>query len=317
MPKTILVTGGTGFIGRNLIEHFAGRPGYAVIGVHNKRPPFAHEGVTWRQADLRDPRQAEAVLDGVDVLLHAAATTSGSKDIVTRPQIHVTDNAVMGSYLFRAAYERKLGHVLFFSCTVMLPTSSRPLAEGDFDPGQPLHPRYFGVGWTKVYLEKMCEFYGGLGETRFTAVRHSNIYGPHDKYDLERSHVFGATITKVLSATEGRISVWGRGSEGRDLLYVTDLNDFVERALERQPERFGLYHCGLGRATTVKDLVATIVARSGRQLSIEHDLTKPSIDTSLFLDCAKAKRELGWEPRTSLEEGIDRTIAWWRANVGR
>ena len=118
----------------------------------------------------------------------------------------------------------------------------------------------------------MCELYAGLGKTRFTVVRHSNIYGPHDKFDLERSHVFGATITKVMTAADGRLVVWGRGDEARDLLHVTDLNDFVERALERQPDQFGLYHCGLGRAIPVRELVAAIVDRSGRGLAIEHDL---------------------------------------------
>jgi nucleoside-diphosphate-sugar epimerase len=65
----------------------------------------------------------------------------------------------------------------------MYPSSEKPLKEEDFDPGRGLFPKYFGVGWTKVYLEKMCEFYSRIGRTRFMAIRHSNIYGPHDKFD--------------------------------------------------------------------------------------------------------------------------------------
>ena len=72
----------------------------------------------------------------------------------------------------------------------------------DFDASEELYSRYYGVGWTKVYVEKMCDFYSRLGETKYTAIRHTNIYGPHDKFDLEKSHVFGASITKVLSAEE-------------------------------------------------------------------------------------------------------------------
>ena len=55
-------------------------------------------------------------------------------------------------------------------------------------------PQYFGAGWTKVYIEKMCEFYSRIGDTKYTVMRHSNVFGPHDKFDLEKSHVFGATI---------------------------------------------------------------------------------------------------------------------------
>jgi nucleoside-diphosphate-sugar epimerase len=313
----MLICGATGFIGRNLVEHFAGKDGYGVVAVHNKRPPFDCPAVEWIKADLTDPADVNRALEGVDVLVQAAATTSGSKDIVTRPFIHVTDNAVMNSLLFRAAFEKKVGHVVFFSCTVMLPSSERALTETDFDANAAIHPRYFGVGWTKVYVEKLCEFYSRIGPTKYTAIRHSNIYGPHDKFDLERSHVFGATITKVMTAKDGKIVVWGTGEEGRDLLYVGDLVDFVARALEHQSDAYGLYNCGYGDVIRIKDLVTKIVEKSGRRLAIEHDLGQPTIATSLFLDCSKAQRELGWRRRTTLDEGIAKTIAWWRTNVGQ
>ena len=102
----------------------------------------------------------------------------------------------MNSYLFRAAFEHKVKHVIFFSCTVMYPSSEHALKETDFDANKALYPRYFGVGNTKLYIEKMCEFYAGISDTKFTAIRHSNIYGPHDKFDLERSHVFGEQLQK-------------------------------------------------------------------------------------------------------------------------
>jgi nucleoside-diphosphate-sugar epimerase len=110
--------------------------------------------------------------------------------------------------------------------------------------------------------------------------------------------------------------VWGKGEEARDLLYVGDLVDFVTRAIDRQREPYALYNCGSGEATKVKDLVRMIVAESGRGLAIEHDLSKPSIDTSLRLDCRKAERELGWRPQTPLADGIRKTISWWKTNIG-
>jgi nucleoside-diphosphate-sugar epimerase len=314
--KRILVCGATGFIGRNIAEAFARRDDFEVVAVHHRRPPYDCPGLRWVQADLTQPADVNRVVAGADVIVQAAAATSGSKDIVTRPYIHVTDNAVMNSLLQRAAFEHKVGHFAFFSCTVMLQSSERPQTEDAFDANRELHPRYFGVGWTKVYIEKMCEFYARLGGTRYTVIRHSNIYGPHDKFDLERSHVFGATVTKVMTAKD-KITVWGTGEEARDLLYVDDLVDFVERAIRRQSAPFALYNCGYGQAIAIKELVAKIVEKSGRQLHIEHDLSQPTIKTSLSLDCSKAERELGWRPRTMLDEGIEKTIGWWRQHFSK
>lgn len=314
MKKKLLVCGATGFVGRNMVEYFAKSGEYDVHAVRFNRPEYGCKGVTWHKADLREPQAVDKLLDGVDVIIQAAATTSGAKDIVTRPYIHVTDNAVMNSYLFRSAFERKVKHVIFFSCTVMYPSSDKALKETDFNANTPLHPRYFGVGNTKIYVEKMCEFFAGISDTKFTAIRHSNIYGAHDKFDLERSHVFGATVTKVMTAQD-TVTVWGTGEEERDLLHADDLTRFVELAIKKQSEKYRLYNCGLGKAVSIKELVNTIVAASGRKLAIKHDLSQPTIKTSLFLDCSLAKKELGWEPHVKLDEGIKSTIEWWQDNI--
>jgi GDP-L-fucose synthase len=315
LRQKILICGGSGFIGRNLIEALSRRYDLEIHAVRLTRPAYEFPGVTWHQADLRLPADVARVVSGMDIIIQAAATTSGSRDIIERPYIHVTDNAVMNSLLLRQAFDSRVKHFVFFSCTVMLPSSPSPLRETDWDANVPMHPRYFASGWTKVYIEKMCEFFAGLGVTRHTVIRHSNVFGPHDKFDLERSHVFGATITKAMTASDGRMVVWGQGEEARDLLFVGDLVDFVARATDRQRAPYALYNCGSGEAIKVKDLVRMIVAESGKGLTIEHDLTKPSIDTSLRLDCRKAERELGWRPQTPLAEGIRKTIAWWKANV--
>ena len=315
MSKTkVLVCGATGFIGRNITEKLVANKNYEVHAVRFNRPEYSVSDVTWHQADLRRPEDIETVIKGVDIIVQAAATTSGSKDILNKPYIHVTDNAVMNSYIFRAAFEHKVKHVIFFSCTVIYQSSEKSLKESDFDANTPLYQRYFGVGNTKLYVEKMCEFYSDIGETKFTAIRHSNIYGPHDKFDLDGSHVFGATITKVLTATD-KITVWGSGEEERDLLYVDDLTIFVELAIKKQKENYRLYNCGYGEAVSIKDLVNKIVKNSGKLVKIEYDLSKPTIKTSLALNCDLAQQELGWQPRTTLEDGIAKTISWWRANV--
>jgi len=310
----LVICGATGFIGRNIVEKFALIPGFEVHAVRFKRPEYDLPNITWHQADLRNPEDVKRVLEGKDLVIQAAATTSGSRDIVNQPYIHVTDNAVMNSYIFRTAFEEEIKHLIFFSCTVMYPQSNRPLAENDFDANSPMYSNYFGVGNTKVYLEKMCEFFSKIGKTKFTAIRHSNIYGPHDKFDLEHSHVFGATVTKVMTAKD-KITVWGTGEEERDLLYVDDLVGFILLAIKNQEERLKLFNCGYGKAVSIRDLVVKIIKASGKKLKIEHDLAQPTIKTSLSIDSSLAKRRLRWEPKTDLDEGIIRTLKWWKENI--
>jgi GDP-L-fucose synthase len=314
--KKVLICGATGFIGRNITEQLSRCADLEIHAVRFQRPEYHCPNVIWHHADLRHPDDIARVIKGMDIVIQAAATTSGSKDIVTRPFIHVTDNAVMNSYLFKAAFEHQVKHVIFFSCTVMYHSHATALKETDFDANKPLHPRYFGVGNTKLYLEKMCEFYAGISETKFTAIRHSNIYGAHDKFDLEKSHVFGATITKVMSAKD-KVVVWGTGDEERDLLHIDDLIHFIDCALQKQTAKYRLYNCGYGKAIAIKELVNKIVQHSGKNLNIEHDLTQPTIKTSLFLDCSLAKTELGWEPKISLDEGIKKTLNWWNEHIGK
>jgi len=318
MKKKVLVCGATGFIGRNMVEQLARRPDLEIVAVRHNRQEYSVDSaanpIVWHQADLRFPADVSRVTDGVDVIIQAAATTSGAKDIVTRPHIHVTDNAVMNSYLLREAFERKVKHFIFFSCTVMYQSRDVALKETDWDESIAIHPRYFGVGNTKVYIEKMLEFFSSISELKTTAIRHSNIYGPHDKFDLERSHVFGATVTKTMTA-EREIVVWGTGEEERDLLHVDDLVRFVEAAMDNQREKHRLYNCGLGEKISIKNLVERIVAASGKQLEIKHDLSQPTIKTSLFLDNAKATNEIKWKPMIDLDNGIKRTVQWWKDNI--
>ncbi len=315
MKKRIVVCGATGFIGRNIAEALAANPAYAVTAVRHRRPAFARPGLRWIEADLTRDEAARAAVAGADIVIQAAATTSGAKDIVERPYIHATDNAVMNSLLLRACHEAKVGHFVFFSCSVMYQPADRPVRESDFDPARPLFPHYVAAGATKLYVERMCEMYAGFGRLRCTALRHSNVYGPYDKFDLERSHMLGATVTKAMTAPEGGdLTVWGTGEEARDLLYVDDLVRCVALVIERQTAPFALYNVGAGHAVTVRAVVEKVIAATGRRIGIKHDLSKPTIPFSLALDSGRIAAEIGWRPAIALEDGLARTIAHWRAN---
>lgn len=314
--KKVLICGATGFIGRNIAETFIKRDDFEVYGTYFESKPLPYDKITMLHADLTRKEDVTRVVKEMDIIIQAAATTSGAKEIITKPYYHVTDNAVMNSLIFRAAYENTVSHVVFFSCTVMYPSSDLPVKETDFDPNKEMYPSYFGAGWTKVYIEKMCDFYSRIGNTKYTVIRHSNIYGPYDKFDLEKSHVFGATVTKVMTAeNNGKITVWGSGEEERDLLYISDLVDFVELAIDKQGTNFALFNIGYGSSISINELVKKIIAHSRKNVTIEHDASQPTIKTRLRLDITKVKNTLGWYPQVSLDDGIQKTLAWYRANV--
>jgi len=316
VKRKILICGSTGFIGRNIASSFARNSDFEVYGTYLRSEPLNNPRIKMVKSDLTNKDDLNRAIEGMDIIIQAAATTSGAKDIVTKPYYHVTDNALMNALIFRAAYDYKVSHVVFLSCTTMYQPSSFPLKETDFDANKEIYPAYFGSGWTKVYNEKMCEFYSRIGPSKYTVIRHSNIYGPYDKFDLERSHVFGATITKVMTAKEsGKIVVWGTGEEEKDLIYISDLVDFVELVIKKQNSKFELFNAGYGSSISIKELVKKIIAHSRKNINIEYDSTKPSIKIKLCLDASKAKRMLGWSPRISIDEGIKKTLEWYKDNI--
>jgi GDP-L-fucose synthase len=320
--KNVLICGASGFMGRNIANSFIESGEYRVFGTGNKRAvDNINQYEKFYSCDLTTKKGINHVFNRgdlrYDIVIQAAANTSGSKDIIERPYLHVTDNAVMNSLILQACYDHSVGHMLFLSCGVMYNPERSPVTEDDFYLDEGIFKNYFGVGWTKVYVEKMCEFFSGLGRTKHTVIRHSNTYGPYDKYDLEKSHMFGATITKVMTAEDGdEIVVWGDGTTERDLLYVDDVVDFIHLAIQNQENNYDLFNVGMGRSFSVNEIVEKIISHSGKRLTTRHDLTKPSINTKLAFDSTKANKTLGWLPKFSLDEGIKMTISWYNKNIG-
>lgn len=313
--KKILICGASGFIGRNLFERLSERKDIELVGTYRRNCFSSDPRLV--QADLTDKNRVSELLKGVDVLIQAAAVTSGSKQVKERPYIHITDNGAMNLLMYQTAYDQRVESVIFFSCSVMYPGGDQPFKETDLNLNDGMNPAYFGIGWTKIYLEKMCEFYSRLNRTKFLVIRHSNTYGPYDKYDLEKSHMLGANITKVMTAKKGdKITVWGMGQEKRDLVYISDLVDFIELALARQnQENFDLVNVGCGEAISVNDIISKIILASGKNLSLAHNVTEPTIPISIALDTTRAKDIYGWQPKVSLAAGIAKTIAWYKENM--
>ena len=313
MKKKLVILGGSGFIGKNMVFFFSKKKKYKIIATYlNNKPKI--NNVKFVKCDLTKKENVDKIIKGSNIIIQAAATTSGAKDIVNKPYIHVNDNAIINSMVTRSAFDHNVEHLIVFSCTVMYNSSYNLLKEKDFNPNKEMYPNYFGAGWMKVFVEKMCEFYSRLGRNKYTIIRHSNIYGPHDKFDLEKSHVFGATINKVCDKKNKIINVWGKGEEIRDFLYVSDLVNFVNICIKKQKSKYALYNVGSGKALSVNDLIKKIMMSLKKSIPIKHDLSKKSLKTRIILDCSKAKKELGWFPKVSLKKGIKKTIKWYLKN---
>ena len=313
--KKILLLGATGFIGKNvLIGLIKTYPKSKIICIHFKSKQWLkNKNVIWKRGDLRNPNFCKKITKDIDLIIQAAATTSGSKDIVNSPSLHVTDNAIMNSYLTKYAHENFVKHFIFFSCTVMYHNSNKPLREIDYNPKRKIYKKYFGVANTKLYVEKLCEFYAEMNRVKFSVIRHSNIFGPYDKFDLEKSHFFGATVTKVINSQK-EIEIWGNGQEERDLLFIDDLFDFIKKLIAKQKNKFAIYNCGYGKSFKVIDIVNKIIKYSGKNLKIKKDLSKPTIKTKLSLNCSKAKKDINWIRKTNINNAIKKTINWYRKN---
>lgn len=320
MKKTrVLITGASGFIGGNLFEELSKKEGLGVIGAFCNsfsifRDRWWVSDELLLKADLINKADAFRVTEGVDVVIHAAAISAGAKYIVEDPGF-LLDNTTINTNILQAAYANNVKHFIFLSCSVLYPMDlGRPVKEGDVDYSR-IHPKYHAGAWVKIYGEKLCEFYAARGRTRFTVIRHSNIFGPHDKFDLDRSHVLGATVAKVMMAKDGgEIVIWGDGKGQRDFLHVNDLTRFIEKVIN--PEwRFEIFNVGMGQAISVRELTAKIVAASGKDLAMRHDSAKPSIGgINLAMDINKSKQVLGWAPLVDLDDGIGRTLDWYRSN---
>ena len=314
MKKTMLICGADGFIGKSALDFF--KDEYSITAtIFNRSEPKREvvENVEYVSVDLRDEQQVISLFERkqFDVVIQAAATTTGAKDVVERPYVHVTDNTVMNAWIFREAMRTSVGHLLFPSCTVMYQPKDHPQSESDWSPLDEIYPAYFGVGNMKVFNEKMCDFYSRIGSTKFTAFRHSNVYGPRDKFDLDKCHVVPAFVNKVINA-EDSLEIWGQGRASRDIIYIDDLIDFIDKCIKNQKNNYELYNCGAGKAYPILDLAQMIMKINEKELTFNFDLSKPDISTTVILDCSKAKLDLGWEPKTSVEDGLRKTCEWYK-----
>lgn len=309
--KNILVCGGTGFIGKNVVFSFCKKKEYKIFSTYFKSKPLKIKGVNWIKADLRNFKDCLKVTKNIDIVIQCAATTSGSKDIINQPYLHVTDNAVMNSYLLRACYQNKIKHFIFLSCTVMYKNSKKALSEDQVEENK-IYSNYYGVANTKLYVEKISKFYSNISETKFSILRHSNIYGPYDKFNLEKGHFLSSAIYKVLKQNKNTVDIFGSGNEKRDFLHVNDLMNMIYLLINKQKTSYEIFNCSYGKSFKIIDILKKIIHLSNSKKIINKLKNKKNLNIDIMVNSNKAKKTLSWYPKIKLDEGLKMTIDWFR-----
>jgi GDP-L-fucose synthase len=251
----------------------------------------------------------------VDVVFHAAASTSNAVDTVVDPLAHVTPNVAMNNFLIDASWRNKVQHYIFISSnTVYPPKGDEPVVETDFLFNEP-YPVYFPVGWMKRYAEVQCELYGKYLPTKMkcTVVRPANLFGPHDKYDFNKCHVTPATIRKVADKMDP-IPVWGDGTELRDLLYIEDFVEALQVIMEKETEMFEVYNVGSNKVYSVLEVLDMMKVIADHEAPIEFISGKPSMIPTRKIDSNKIKEKLGWEAKTPITVGLLEAYNWYNEN---
>ena len=221
----------------------------------------------------------------------------------------------MNNFLIDASWRNNVQHYIFLSSnTVYPPKGDEPVVETDFLFNEP-YPVYFPVGWMKRYAEIQCELYGKYLPVKMkcTVVRPANLFGPHDKYDFNKCHVTPATIRKVADKMDP-IPVWGDGSELRDLLYIEDFVEALQVIMENETEMFEIYNVGSNKVYSVLEVLDLMKKIANYDAPTEFISGKPSMIPTRKIDSNKIKDKLGWEAKTTLENGLKIAYDWYNEN---
>ena len=311
--KKILVCGGSGFIGLNIVKFFNNK-NYKVIATYKTKRPKNTYGAIWIKTDLISSKNIKKIVKNYDGLIQCAAVTSGTKNMVSKPFMLVGDNVIMNSLLMKTAVQNNVKHFIFLSCSVMYHHSNKNLKETDYDPKKKLHKVYEGMGLTKIYIENMCKFYAERSNTKFSVIRHTNIYGPHDKFENINAHFMSSVISRSKYASK-KLMVWGKGNEKRDFLYIDDLCSAIKNIMNKQKIKFDLVNVSYGKAFSIKNIVKKIKIVMGKSYNIFFDKKKPSIKINILIDNSKMIRKYNWKPKISIDNGIKKTVSWYLNNI--
>ena len=300
--KKVLLTGGTGFLGKNL-THYLTEKGYTVFSIGSS---------FW---DLRDQNVCHTLIEKIspDVIVHAAGSVGGIGANQENPGKFMYENLIMGANMIEASRTHAVDKFVLLGTVCAYPKHTPvPFTEDEVWNGYPEETNA-PYGIAKKALMKLLETYHeqyGINSINLIPV---NMYGPHDHFNLTSSHVIPALILKFYEAmkeSKSEVSVWGTGEASREFLYAPDCCEAIDLAIQKDvgPSPINI---GTGKEIKIIDLVEEIAEQMGYEGTILFDKSKPDGQPRRCLDVTKAKDRLGFEAKTDLKTGLKQTIEWF------
>lgn len=303
----ILLTGGSGMVGRNFLEH-------PDIGQFIVLAPRHSE------LDLRDYEALRAYLEKnrPDMVIHAAGKVGGIQANMRDPSGFLLENLDMGRNVVWAARQTGVKRLLNLGSSCMYPRNhSEPLREDMVLKGE-LEPTNEGYALAKVMTARLCEYIMREDASfQYKTLIPCNLYGRYDKFDPAHSHLIPAVIRKIHEAKVAgapTVEIWGDGLARREFMDAADLADAVLRHVEHGDSAPELMNIGLGHDHTINEYYAAVAAVVGWQGEFVHDLNRPVGMRQKLVD-TRRQTAWGWAPRISLQDGIARCYEYFLDKV--
>lgn len=314
--KKVLVTGGAGFIGSNLVDKLIDLGSQVRVADNLERGNLNNlqsciKKIEFIKTDLTQYKNCEKAVKDMDIVMHLAARVGGIIFNISHPATMYKRNILLNTLVLEAAKNEGVGRYLCTSSACVYPrycTIPTPETEGFKDEPEPTNR---GYGWAKRMAELQAQFYKEEYGMKIAIVRPYNAYESKDIFDLKEAHVIPALIKKVFD-TKGKITVLGNGEQTRAFVYVTDIVNGMILVTEKYAVADPV-NIGTEEEIKIKDLANLIVKLSGKKIEIVFDISKPAGQPRRNADISKAKKVVGYEPKINLEEGIKRTIDWYRS----
>ena len=304
--KKIIVTGGSGFLGSFVVEKLQQRGAKDIFVPRSS------------QYDLRSSDGIAKMLSDykADMVIHLAALAGGIGANMGRPAEFFYDNLMMGVPLLHQAWQNGVEKFVAVGSVCSYPKFTPiPFKEEDLWNGYPEETNA-PYGLAKKMLLVQSQSYRQQYGYNSIYLMPVNLFGPRDNFDLETSHVIPALIRKTVEATERgdkEIPAWGDGSPTREFLYVEDAADGIVAAAEKYNDSEPV-NLGSGYEISIKALVEMTAKMTGFTGEIVWQTDKPNGQPRRGLDVSRAKEYFGWSAQVSFEEGMRRTIEWFKAN---
>ena len=319
--KNVLVTGGAGFIGSHLVGRLLSEGGWVVHVVddcndfydpavkrRNVAPHAGREVFRLHEADIRDRSALGRIFSEArfDCVVHLAAR-AGVRPSLAEPLLYTETNITGTLNLLELAREHKVEQFVFGSSSSVYGEQEKvPFSEDD-PVAKPISP----YAATKAAGELLCHTYSHLWGLRCVCLRFFTVYGARQRPDLA-IHKFARLIS------EGKpIPVFGDGTTRRDYTYVDDIIAGVRAAIDYRETPYEVFNLGESRTVELRELIGLIEREVGRDAIIERHPPQPGDVPRTFADVSKARRLLGYDPRTPIEEGIRRFVEWFKSNDER